>query len=345
MIDQQHTGPDDPILHPQSPRPRNRSWARELAIGILVCCSSLLILFLFTKLAILSVSEPPFRMILEPAGDHAVVRFISPGPGLSSDQFPVSLPISERQEIVLDSERVLIPGGRVVFSDTTILPGRFTIQIGDMLFEIMSSRIVLNGENLEWKGEIQPLPQSPRDTENRDKRPQENRRAESRKNSDASKTADLNRTRVVRAATTVRVCGGVHPNFTSLALGTVLTLVAIWTGLCIIYYARFSASRQRPLLNIIMFWTAILFLQVAGTLGGALYLYAAISPSEPLQINRLLLFLIEEQQISPGWIFGIGIAPLLWTPYFIVMAIGMRHEVAYMPLVLIRGALQKSKAP
>jgi hypothetical protein len=38
----------------------------------------------------------------------------------------------------------------IMFSDTTILPGRFKIAIGEMEIDIMPHRIVIDGNELKW---------------------------------------------------------------------------------------------------------------------------------------------------------------------------------------------------
>jgi hypothetical protein len=39
----------------------------------------------------------------------------------------------------------------VKFADTTILPGRFTIQFGDVELDVMSSQVLVNGVRHDWQ--------------------------------------------------------------------------------------------------------------------------------------------------------------------------------------------------
>jgi len=96
-------------------------------------------------------------MEVEPEDDHATVRFIDAGPGLVSDAFQIDRRIAERQVVVLDSDSVTIPGGQIEFSDTTLLPGRFTIWIGPTIFDVMSRGIDVDGEHFWWRDPV-PLP-------------------------------------------------------------------------------------------------------------------------------------------------------------------------------------------
>jgi hypothetical protein len=44
----------------------------------------------------------------------------------------------------------MIPGGRIEFADTTLMPGRFTIRLGQTVFDVMPSRINVDGQDFEW---------------------------------------------------------------------------------------------------------------------------------------------------------------------------------------------------
>jgi hypothetical protein len=46
---------------------------------------------------------------------------------------------------------VSIPGCVVEFYDTTLLPGRFQIRIGDVLFDVMERGIEVGGKEVDWK--------------------------------------------------------------------------------------------------------------------------------------------------------------------------------------------------
>jgi hypothetical protein len=98
-----------------------------------------------------SLNGPPFQMVVEPDDDHATVRFIDAGTGLVSDSFRIDRRVAERQVVVLDSDSVTIPEGQIEFSDTTLMPGRFTIRIGQTIFDVMSRGINVDGEHFWWR--------------------------------------------------------------------------------------------------------------------------------------------------------------------------------------------------
>jgi hypothetical protein len=104
----------------------------------------------FWVLAVVPIGEP-YRMILRPTGGRAVVQFLQPDRDVKSPEFPVNLAVDRSFEIVLNGD-VAIPGGEIEFSDTTFLPGRFKIRIGDTLFDVMEYRIVVNGTDIRWDG-------------------------------------------------------------------------------------------------------------------------------------------------------------------------------------------------
>jgi hypothetical protein len=95
--------------------------------------------------------EPPYRMTLRRVDDQALVQFVRPGRRLVSPQFPVNLPSARPQVVELRSDDVSIPGCVVEFYDTTLLPGRSQIRIGEVLYDVMESGIVVGGKELDWK--------------------------------------------------------------------------------------------------------------------------------------------------------------------------------------------------
>jgi hypothetical protein len=138
------TGPLTPEAHPSSFRLPRPLWiavaAIVLVLGVLATASMWQ-----------SLNGPPFQMVVEPDDDHATVRFIDTGKGLASDSFRIDRRIGERQVVVLDSDSVTIPGGQIEFADTTLMPGRFTIRIGQTIFDVMPSRIDVDGKHFWWR--------------------------------------------------------------------------------------------------------------------------------------------------------------------------------------------------
>jgi hypothetical protein len=97
------------------------------------------------------INGPPFQMVIEPGDDQATVQFSNPGSGRRSQQFPVEVNCEQRQVVILDSPSVTIPGGRIEFADTTLLPGRFQIRFGEKVFDVMVGTIEVDGQPFEWK--------------------------------------------------------------------------------------------------------------------------------------------------------------------------------------------------
>lgn len=118
--------------------------------GAAVILCALIVLLVASYVARQMLNDPPFRMTIEPEGDHAIVRFFQPGKNLISPPFRTGLRVDRRHEIVLDSRSIEIPGGQIEFWDTTILPGRFTIRLGETLFDVMSAGIDVNGSPTQW---------------------------------------------------------------------------------------------------------------------------------------------------------------------------------------------------
>jgi hypothetical protein len=97
-----------------------------------------------------SLNGPPFQMVVEPNGDYATVQFRQVGAGLASNRFRVDGHFEKREVVILDSPAVTIPGGRIEFADTTLMPGRFTIRIGRTVFDVMPRSIEVDGKQFEW---------------------------------------------------------------------------------------------------------------------------------------------------------------------------------------------------
>jgi hypothetical protein len=97
-----------------------------------------------------SLNGPPFQMVVEPGNDHATVQFFQTAAGRASKPFRIDGHFQKREVVILDSPEVTIPGGRIEFADTTLLPGRFTIRLGQAVFDVTQSGITVDGEQFEW---------------------------------------------------------------------------------------------------------------------------------------------------------------------------------------------------
>ncbi len=92
----------------------------------------------------------PFRMVIEPDGNHAIVHFEQWDADLISKSVRIDSVTDERREIILDSTTAVIPGGHIEFADMTILPERFRIRVGQTLFDVMQRGIEVDGDASEW---------------------------------------------------------------------------------------------------------------------------------------------------------------------------------------------------
>ena len=53
--------------------------------------------------------------------------------------------------VVLRSDNVSIPGCVVELYDTTLLPGRFKIRVGDVLYDVMERGIIVGDKEFDWQ--------------------------------------------------------------------------------------------------------------------------------------------------------------------------------------------------
>ncbi|CAN5899174.1 hypothetical protein BH23PLA1_BH23PLA1_08560 [soil metagenome] len=127
---------------------RPRVWFLVLSAAVL-----LLLVLLFATAMVMTNRGEPFRLTIHPDGDHTLVQFSWPNEGLLSPTFRVAVPVDEPQVIVLGRGEVTISGGVVEFSDTTLLPGRFQIRLGETHFDVMSSHLRVDGEKFDWEPE------------------------------------------------------------------------------------------------------------------------------------------------------------------------------------------------
>ena len=103
------------------------------------------------KFAMNAIQGAPYEMTLRRSHGRAVVQFARPDRRLVSPEFPINLPIEESRVAILRSDDVAIPNCVVEFYDTTILPGRFKIRIGDTLFDVMERGIIVGDKEYDWQ--------------------------------------------------------------------------------------------------------------------------------------------------------------------------------------------------
>jgi hypothetical protein len=129
---------------------QNFSWLRvAVAVVVVIGC--------FVGLLIVQrhiLGGPPIVLRLEREGDHATVQFVHPswvGTGIvESQKFPINSQPSAPFVTKLMSSETIVPGGIIEFSDTTMFPGHFRIRFGDRVFDVMSSRIIVDGKDCDW---------------------------------------------------------------------------------------------------------------------------------------------------------------------------------------------------
>lgn len=125
-----------------------RAKATLIATGISLCMALVAGAALTVRKAF---GHEPFRMTLRPVDGHALVQFSHPDQGLSSPEFRADLPLDEAHAINLRSGEVRVPGCRVEFYDTSILPGRFRLWVGRTYFDVMQRGIIVDGKEHDWR--------------------------------------------------------------------------------------------------------------------------------------------------------------------------------------------------
>ena len=98
-----------------------------------------------------AIQGEPFKMSLWSEKGESFVQFGLPAEGLTSRKFPVKVPVDAPQVVDLRSRSSAIPGCKIEFFDTTILPGRFKIRIGASLYDVMERGIFVDGKEFEWR--------------------------------------------------------------------------------------------------------------------------------------------------------------------------------------------------
>jgi hypothetical protein len=119
-----------------------------LLFGLLACSTAIVLVATF---GIDAIQGEPYRMTLRRFNGQAVVQFAQVDLGLVSPEFPVNLPIETQQVVDLRSRDVSIPGCVVEFCDTTILPGRFQIRIGEVTYDVMERGLEVGGKKFDWQ--------------------------------------------------------------------------------------------------------------------------------------------------------------------------------------------------
>src|SRR4051794_3052689 len=110
--------------------------SRRLRTGLLVGLCACVVMATAAVIIVDALSRRPFRMTVRPLGGHAVVQFAQPDRKLVSPEFPVDLVAERTTSIDLRSDDIKLPGCRVKFRDTTLLPGRFRLSVGRTDFDL-----------------------------------------------------------------------------------------------------------------------------------------------------------------------------------------------------------------
>jgi hypothetical protein len=132
-------------------RPNAMSRRNTIVLFLLGLFASSVAIVLFAKFGIDAIQGEPYRMTLRRVNGQSIVQFAQVDIGSVSPQFPVNLPIETQQVVDLRSEDVSIPGCVVEFCDTTMLPGRFKIRIGEVTYDVMEKGIEVAGKVFDWQ--------------------------------------------------------------------------------------------------------------------------------------------------------------------------------------------------
>jgi hypothetical protein len=106
---------------------------------------------LVAKFGIDAGQGEPYSMTLRRTDGQAFVRFARADVKLVSPEFRVDIPLETPRVILLRSDDVSIPGCVIEFFDTTILPGRFKIRIGEVLYDVMERAILVDDKEFDWQ--------------------------------------------------------------------------------------------------------------------------------------------------------------------------------------------------
>ena len=125
---------------------------RKTTLRLLVALLVGFAAFVFAaKFGIDAVQGEPYRMTLRRADGQVIVQFARGDLNLVSPEFPANVPLDTPRVVVLRSHDVSIPGCVVEFCDTTILPGRFKVRIGEVLYDVMVRGIVVDDKEFDWQ--------------------------------------------------------------------------------------------------------------------------------------------------------------------------------------------------
>lgn len=100
-------------------------------------------------------NRPAFVMVVTASTKSTTVKFVQPR-GFDnlreeSPDFLVEAAVAQSIELDLRDVEKSLPGATIEFSDTTILPGRIRIRYGGRTFDVMSSRIIVDGVDESWR--------------------------------------------------------------------------------------------------------------------------------------------------------------------------------------------------
>ncbi len=102
-----------------------------------------------------AASRPHFRMSVTVDHDSTEVHFVQPrargdGNQLISPKFVVSSEVRRAIEFDMKDAARNFAGAVIEFSDMTIPPGRIRLRLGGRIFDVMSSRINVDGRDVAW---------------------------------------------------------------------------------------------------------------------------------------------------------------------------------------------------
>ena len=106
-------------------------------------------LFVLYKLVFLFGGRP-YRMIVQPAGDHALVTFVNPDLRCCTEEFIVDIQIEREVVVDLDGDEPPVPNTRILFQDLTLTPGRVRLRVGATDFDLMELSYRVNNKQYNW---------------------------------------------------------------------------------------------------------------------------------------------------------------------------------------------------
>jgi hypothetical protein len=130
-------------------------------------------------------------------------------------------------------------------------------------------------------------------------------------------------------------------------IGFVLIAMAMWASLCTLFYVRCSKTQcsrdtHNSRFESYLFWACLIGLQLLGWVGGVQYLFSVFV--FPLISDRITAAHVESDvfPVVAQLVLWIGLLSFFVVPSLAVIAVMLRKEVLWIPVLLLRGRWRQS---